>query len=215
MTSYAPSSNEAHWDEVYRSTPTERLSWFTERPSLSLELIRAVAPNFDSRILDVGGGDSLLVDRLVNDGYGRVTVLDISARAIERARNRLRACAAQATWVTEDLLSARDLGACDVWHDRAFFHFLIDAAQRELYVATVVRSVAPGGAVILATFAPDGPDQCSGLPVRRYDEQGLAIELGDEFALVEARREVHRTPRNDEQRFIYAAFRRLPSQPTP
>jgi SAM-dependent methyltransferase len=212
MTSSA-GPQEAHWEEVFRSTATERLSWFTAYPSISLELIRRAAPDLGSRILDVGGGDSLLVDHLLGDGYRRVTVLDISARAIERARLRLGARANRATWITEDLLNAPDLEAVDVWHDRAFFHFLTDPGRRGRYLATLVRTLTPRGAVILATFAPDGPEQCSGLPVRRYDEQQLAVELGGKFVLIEARRDRHRTPRNDEQHFMYASFLRLPVGP--
>lgn len=181
MMSSAPGPNQAHWDEVYRSTPSEGFSWFTEHPSTSLELIRRAALDYDSRIIDVGGGGSLLVDHLLDEGYRQVTVLDISTRAIERARDRLATRANRVTWITDDLLSARDFGVYDVWHDRALFHFLIEPAQRELYVATLVRTVAPGGAVILATFAPDGPDRCSGLQARRYNEQDLAARIGRTF----------------------------------
>lgn len=195
MTSSVRSPEERHWEEVYRSTPTVELSWFTEHPSTSLELIRHAAPNLDSRIIDVGGGDSLLVDHLLDAGYRQLSVLDISGSALERARTRLGARAEAVTWIVDDVLAAKTLGTYDVWHDRALLHFMVDRRQRDSYVATLLRTLAPGGAAVLGTFAPDGPERCSGLRVRRYGEEELASELGEQFTLVEARREAHPHPR--------------------
>ena len=199
----------ARWDEMYREKPSDRLSWFQEHPSLSLHLITDAAPNRDARIIDVGGGDSLLVDHLLERGYRHITVLDISGSAIERTQSRLGSRADPVRWVVGDVLTTGEIGMYDVWHDRALFHFLIEPQQRQQYVEAVTRTVVPQGTVIIATFAPDGPPRCSGLGVRRYDERSLAAELGESFALVKAVREAHLTPWDVEQQFAYASFRKL------
>lgn len=203
-----PAPHERHWEAVYRSTASEELSWFTAHPSTSLEIIKAVAPSRDSRIIDVGGGDSRLVDHLLEERYRHLTVLDISPSAIERAQARLRVRAKAVTWIVEDVLKAKDVSRYDVWHDRALLHFLKEAHERDAYVAALRRALVPGGAAVFAVFAPDGPDRCSGLEVRRYDEKELAAELGGEFKLIGVRRETHHTPRNVDQRFIYVSFRK-------
>lgn len=203
------SDPETHWDAVYREKRSHSLSWFQKHPSLSVELITGAAPNRDARIIDVGGGDSLLVDHLLEKGYRQVTVLDISGTAIERAQSRLGSRARDVRWVIGDALTVEAIGTYDVWHDRALFHFLVESRQRQQYVGAVMSAVVPGGAVIIATFAPDGPQFCSGLEVRGYDEASLAAELGEPFALYEARREAHHTPWDAEQRFVYASFRRV------
>ncbi len=209
MSPAVASDQGAHWDEVYRENGSEDLSWFQEHPALSLELISAAAPDLDARIIDVGGGDSLLVDHLLEQGYRELTVLDISPSAIERAQSRLGTRADPVRWIVGDVLAMGALGSFDVWHDRALFHFLIDRHRRQQYVAAATNAVVPQGAVIIATFARDGPTTCSSLAVRRYDESRLAAELGDPFLLVEAKREEHHTPWDAEQRFVYASFRRL------
>lgn len=209
MTSSTASDQKAHWDEVYRGTSSDRLSWFQSHPSLSLELITAAAPSRDARIIDVGGGDSLLVDHLLEHGYKEVTVLDISGSAIERARSRLGDKADAIHWIVADVLAAESLGTYDIWHDRALFHFLTEPEQRQRYIEAVGSTVVPQGAVVIAAFAPDGPPTCSGLEVRRYDEQTLAAELGDSFTLIGSRREPHHAPWDAEQRFTYASFRKL------
>jgi SAM-dependent methyltransferase len=210
-----PSAQEAHWDGVYRERRSDSLSWFQKYPALSLELITAAAPNPDARIIDVGGGDSLLVDRLLEHGYRQLTVLDISRSAIERSQARLANRADTVRWMVGDVLNTETLGTFDVWHDRALFHFLLEPSQRERYVEAVKRAVMPRGAVVIATFAPDGPPRCSGLDVRRYDESSLAAELGEAFALVDTRRESHHTPSGGEQAFLYASFRTAGTAPPP
>jgi 2-polyprenyl-3-methyl-5-hydroxy-6-metoxy-1,4-benzoquinol methylase len=200
---------EAHWDAVYREKGSDDLSWFQKDPALSLELITAAAPQRDARIVDVGGGDSLLVDHLLQHGYQQLTVLDISRSAIERAQSRLGNGADSVRWIVSDVLTMEARGMYDVWHDRALFHFFTAQRQRQQYLEAVTNTVVPQGAVIIATFAPDGPTSCSGLDVRHYDEGTLAAELGESFALYDARREVHHTPWDSEQRFTYAAFRRV------
>jgi 2-polyprenyl-3-methyl-5-hydroxy-6-metoxy-1,4-benzoquinol methylase len=181
------SDQGAYWDEVYRGKRSDRLSWFQRHPSLSLELITAAAPDPDARIIDVGGGDSLLVDHLLEQGYREITVLDISSSAIERAQSRLGTTADTVRWVVGDVLTMGALGTFDVWHDRALFHFLIDRNQRQQYVAAATNTIVPQGAVIIATFAPDGPTTCSGLEVRRYDESSLAVEPANGYEVAAVR----------------------------
>jgi len=198
----------AHWEGVYRAKRSEEMSWYQEHAELSLEMIMAAAPGRDARIVDVGGGDSRLVDALLQHGYQSLTVLDISRSAIERARARLGDAATRVQWIACDVLDAATIGVHGVWHDRALFHFFTTTEQRRLYINTLSRSVASDGAVIIATFAPDGPEMCSGLDVCRYDERTLAAELGDTFTVHDTRRATHRTPWGTEQRFLHASLRR-------
>lgn len=198
----------AHWDTIYRTKPPHQLSWFQAEPRTSLDLIRRAVPDVNAAIIDVGGGASTLVDRLHSAGYRRLTVLDLSPSALETARGRLGPGADDVTWIEADVLTA-DLppGHFDLWHDRAVFHFLTAAADRARYVDQVRTALRPGGHVIVATFADDGPEMCSGLPVRRYAAEDLAAALGTGFELVETRREVHVTPRGTQQPFTWVAAR--------
>ena len=205
-------SRQDHWNEVYRTKGAQNVSWFQTEPSLSLELIGAAQVPRDDGILDVGGGASVLVDRLLNAGYARLGVLDISAEALALARQRLGARAADVEWFEADVTKFEPPHRFACWHDRAVFHFLTNADDRRAYMATLARTLTPGGAVIIATFALDGPPQCSGLDVARYDEKALAAELGAAFTLREARRETHRTPWNTEQRFLYCRFQHQPTR---
>jgi SAM-dependent methyltransferase len=183
---------KTHWESVYGSTPVTRLGWYQPEPRLSLELIRAHAPDRASRILDAGGGASSLADRLLEDGYMNLTVLDLSGHALEQARKRLGPEAARVTWIEANLLEA-DLPAAgfDLWHDRAAFHFLVDARDRERYVEQAKRVLAPGGHLIVAAYALHGPERCSGLPVVRSSPGTLQDELGPAFRLVADRVEDH------------------------
>ena len=202
---------QAHWENVYTTRESTSLSWFQATPGRSLELIARSGVPTGARILDVGGGDSTLVDGLIQRGYTNITVLDVSPSALERARNRLGARAATVHWIAADVLTA-DLApeSVDLWHDRAVFHFLTEARDRDAYIAQVRRVVRPGGYVMMATFAEDGPTRCSGLPVARYSAAELHQVLGDHFRLVTSEREVHRTPGGAEQRFSYCLCRYEP-----
>lgn len=193
-----------HWDEVYATKATQSVSWYQPHAALSLELIRRTGAGRDAAIIDVGGGASTLVDDLLADGYRHLTVLDLSAEALAIARRRLGAPADAVRWIAGDATSV-PLPEChfDVWHDRAVFHFLTEPAQRRAYVQQVMRAVKPGGHVIVATFAPDGPLQCSGLPVMRYSADSLHDEFGAAFHLLEHRDEEHLTPAGKVQHFIY------------
>lgn len=199
----------AHWESVYQTKGPEQHSWYQAEAALSRRLIDRVAPSRDSRILDVGAGASRLVDGLLEGGYRTITVLDIAEAALAVARRRLGERAAFVTWRHGDVREV-DLpaGSVDVWHDRAAFHFLTAPADVAAYRAVLRNAVAPGGHVILATFADDGPERCSGLPVTRYSPAALHAALGEGFRLVETHREVHRTPSMAEQAFAYVVCER-------
>ncbi|QDF98367.1 SAM-dependent methyltransferase [Azoarcus sp. DD4] len=193
-----------HWDEVYATKAAQSVSWYQPHAALSLDLIRRTGAGRDAAIIDVGGGASTLVDDLLADGYRHLSVLDLSAEALAIARRRLGAPADTVRWIAGDVTTV-PLPTChfDVWHDRAVFHFLTEPAQRRAYVQQVMRAVKPGGHVIVATFAPDGPLQCSGLPVMRYSADSLHDEFGAAFRLLEHRDEEHLTPAGKVQHFIY------------
>ena len=201
-----------HWERVYARATSEAPSWYQETPVTSLELIEEAALPHDAPILDAGGGDSTLVDHLLSRGYTEVAVLDVSRAALDRARARLGADATRVRWILGDVLHAT-LAASSIalWHDRAAFHFLTGEADRAAYVEQLRRVLMPGGQVILATFAEDGPDKCSGLPVARYSMEALSATLGDRFRLEESRRAIHVTPQHLEQPFVYGLFSLLPA----
>jgi SAM-dependent methyltransferase len=195
---------------VYASKTPPELSWYQPEPARSLELLDRLGIEPTSAIIDVGGGASTLVDALLDRGARNVTVLDISAAALAHARARLGARAASVAWIEADITRV-DLGTgvYDVWHDRAVFHFLTDEGNRRAYVAAMSRALRTGGIALIATFAPDGPQRCSGLEVVRYDAEGLAREVGNDFALDRAVHDVHHTPTGKAQAFTFAVLRRL------
>lgn len=203
-----PMNPKTHWDTVYTSKRPDEVSWFQREPTVSLELIRKAAPSLAAAIIDVGGGASVLVDRLLGAGYRDVTVLDVSQAALDVARERLASAAASVTWLDADILTAAlPQAAFDVWHDRALFHFLTDADDRARYIRQARQSLKPGGSIVIATFAHDGPTKCSGLPVVRYTTDGLQQEFGAAFRLVETVREEHVTPSGSTQAFVYCVLR--------
>ncbi len=198
-----------HWEAVYEANDAHAVSWYQSEPALSLELIDALGIRPEASVIDVGGGASLLVDRLLTRGFADVSILDISEAALRTSRQRVDDDA-RVHWIVGDLLVWEPPRRYDLWHDRAVLHFLIgnDVAT---YRATVEQAVAPGGSVILGTFAPTGPERCSGLLVTRYGTEELAAVLGGGFEVVEHRREVHRTPSGAEQPFTWIAARRRPT----
>ena len=201
-----------HWEKVYTTKASDAVSWFQPHADFSVGLIKTTGVDRDAAIIDVGGGASTLVDDLLADGYTDLTVLDLSAAALAAARQRLGARAAEVKWIAADITRA-DLPAnhYDIWHDRAVFHFLTSPEQRAAYVQAVFHSVKPGGHVIVATFAEDGPEQCSGLPVMRYRADQLHDEFGDAFTLLRHRKEAHHTPSGTVQQFVYCYCRRTSS----
>jgi SAM-dependent methyltransferase len=203
------SSRDAHWENVYRTKGEQEVSWFQETPSTSLELIRSIGATRHSAVIDIGGGASRLVDALVAEGYQAVTVLDLSESALAAAKARLGPTAARVTWIVADVTKWKPIQRYDVWHDRAAFHFLTDAADRSAYVDCLREALRPGGYAIIATFALDGPERCSELPVIRYDAASLGEVLGADFNLIETRRHDHQTPMGGTQRFQFSVFRRV------
>jgi SAM-dependent methyltransferase len=197
-----------HWEAVYSTKAETGVSWYQDEPRLSLELIGAVAPPEGGRIIDVGGGASVLVDRLLGFPFGEFAVLDISEVALAKARARLGERAERVRWVVADVTEGPELGTFDIWHDRAVFHFLTDPDDRKSYVELAWKTVAEGGHLVIATFADDGPKRCSDLDVCRYDARSLASELGEGFSLMREARETHSTPWGSSQPFFYGVFRR-------
>jgi SAM-dependent methyltransferase len=185
---------QAHWENVYTTKDEKAVSWFQERPDISLNLIRATGVDASASIIDIGGGASRLIDVLIGEGFKATTVLDLSEKALATSKARLGARAAHVQWVVADITTWEPSQTYDVWHDRAALHFLTDPKDRAAYAERVTKAVRPGGHVIIGTFAPDGPERCSGLPVVRHDARTLGELLGPSFELVESKRHEHKTP---------------------
>ncbi len=203
------SASTIHWDAAYASKAPEEVSWFQQRPDASLGLLARAGFGQEASIVDVGGGASRLVDALLEAGHRRLAVLDLSAVALGKARARLGERAALVTWVVGDVTAWRPPAAFDLWHDRAVFHFLVEAEDRRRYVEVMKAALRPGGQAVLGTFASDGPERCSGLPVARWEPASLAAELGPSFRLLEALHEEHLTPGGKVQRFQFSRFERV------
>lgn len=193
-----------HWENVYRNKPFDAVSWYAPHLGESLRLIEKLCPEKAAAIVDIGGGESTLVDDLLKRGYLDLSVLDISATAIEFTKQRVGPKATQVDWHVGDI-THYDFGnkQFDLWHDRAVFHFLTDESARHAYVDLVRRSVKPGGYVLMATFGPNGPLQCSGLEVMRYDDQRLHREFGQDFRIMGSELTDHHTPMGTNQQFLY------------
>jgi SAM-dependent methyltransferase len=204
---------QAHWEKVYTSRDETSVNWFQDNPAPSLDLIERVSQRKDVDIkdidiIDVGGGASRLADHLLARGFRHVTVLDISQAALDLAALRLGRRASEVKWISADVTEWNPSSCFDIWHDRAAFHFLIEPQDRAAYIARLKQALRVGGHAIIATFATDGPEKCSGLPVNRYDADALGRELGETFTLVESLRHDHSTPGNTTQRFQFSVFQR-------
>ena len=203
-------ARKPHWETIYQQKRPEDVSWYQVHLNVSLSLLANAGLSRDSRIIDVGGGASTLVDDLLARDVKHVTVLDISGQALAAAKARLGEQAKRVTWIEADITQVPLLNASyDLWHDRAVFHFLTDAEDRRRYVATMREALKPGGHAVLATFSLQGPPRCSGLEVVRYSPDTLQVELGSSFRLVEAVEEDHKTPSGAVQKFVYARFQKL------
>jgi SAM-dependent methyltransferase len=198
-----------HWERVYRTKGERDVSWFETVPALSLRFIEAAGLTPETCVLDVGGGDSRLVDYLAARGLDCLAVLDVSEAALQRAQERLGDRATVPTWIAIDVTADWSLKPMDIWHDRAVFHFLTDSADRARYVRHLRETLKPSGSAIIATFALDGPERCSGLPVARYSPETLTAELGDGFQLIESEPHRHETPAGVSQSFQYSRFARV------
>jgi len=199
-------ARQTHWQNVYQTKGERDVSWFQEIPTISLDLIRATGVAADASIIDIGGGASRLADALVAKGYCSVSVLDVSERALATSRDRLGLRAKDITWIVADVTAWQPDKNYDLWHDRAAFHFLTEPADRVAYAECVRKAVRPSGHVIIGTFAPDGPERCSGLPVVRHDAASIGETLGSSFKLIECHRHDHKTPGGTIQRFQFSHF---------
>ena len=195
-----------HWENVYQKESPEELSWYQDKPEISLKLIAATGVGFDGNLIDIGGGTSKLASLLVAQGYTKVTVLDIAAHSIEQAKLALGEQANKIQWIEADATNYNFAEKYDIWHDRAVFHFLTDIHDRKRYVDAVQQSLKAGGYLIIATFGLKGPRKCSGLHVVRYSPETLHKEFGNNFDLVETFVEFHSTPSKVKQEFTYCHF---------
>jgi len=198
-----------HWNRVYEEKAHEDVSWFQQLPSISLAAIDRHVSGHSGAFIDIGGGESLLVDHLAARGWKDLTVLDISGSALAVAKQRLGEQAVMVRWIIADITRWRPERQYDVWHDRAVFHFLTHRDQRIAYRTAILKATHTGSIVVMATFAPDGPERCSGLAVERYDSRTLSNELGRDFELLEDWREMHQTPWGSGQSFNWCVFRRV------
>jgi SAM-dependent methyltransferase len=200
--------SKTHWNNVYTTKAPEAVSWYCPHLERSLELIERASPDRSTSIIDVGGGESTLVDDLLLRRYNNITVLDVSRTAVDFTRRRLCSSPEQVRWIIGDVTEVElEAGAYDLWHDRAVFHFLTARERRIAYVQQVLRAVKPGGHIIVSTFGPEGPTKCSGLDVMRYDAESLHGEFGSHFRLVESSKEQHQTPFGTTQQFLYCYCR--------
>ena len=203
---------QAHWETIHRVKAVDAVSWYRPHLDASLQLIAEVIPDRSASIIDIGAGQSTLVDDLLLRGYEHLTALDIAQAAVDGSRERLGARAAQVRWLVGDVTKAElEPGAYDVWHDRAVFHFLTSRAERAAYVRQAGRALKVGGHVIIAIFAKGGPQKCSGLDVVRYDAAALEREFGPAFRLIKTVEENHQTPFGGVQPFVYCCFRMEPA----
>jgi 2-polyprenyl-3-methyl-5-hydroxy-6-metoxy-1,4-benzoquinol methylase len=199
---------KTHWEKVYATKAPDAVSWYRPHLETSLALIERATAGYSASIIDIGAGESTLVDDLLATGYENITVLDVSQTAVDVTKKRLGLLAKKIDWIVGDIAQVQlEPFAYDVWHDRAVFHFLASTEQRAAYVRSVAKAVNPGGHVIVSTFGPEGPTKCSGLEVMRYDTESLHNEFGTRFRLVESLKELHRTPFGTTQQFLYCYCR--------
>lgn len=202
-------ANKTHWEHIYQTKESERVSWYQTHPHLSLQYIQNTGIAKSGNIIDVGGGASTLVDHLLEDGFQNISVLDISFEALEIPKQRLGERSKLVAWIEADITQTNlPKHKYDLWHDRAVFHFLTEPQDRQRYVNLVKEAVKPGGHIVVATFASDGPESCSGLKVSRYNPQSLHNEFGEDFDLLDSTHEEHHTPFGTEQKFIYCYCRK-------
>lgn len=198
-----------HWEEIYETKQLNEVSWYQPKPETSLDLIESFGTDKLTKIIDVGGGDSLLVDHLLAEGYEKLTVLDISSKAIERAQARLGEKANQIKWVVSDVVDFSPNQKYDLWHDRATFHFLSDSKDIELYVKNAHAALNPGGKMIIGTFSTNGPTICSGIEIRQYNEDLMSKTFENYFKKLDCSIHKHQTPSEKLQEFIFCRFDRV------
>ncbi|MDX1000827.1 methyltransferase domain-containing protein [Sinorhizobium medicae] len=204
----AATDRQTHWEDVYTTKADTEVSWYEDTPELSLTLLREAGLTPEMSVIDIGGGASRLVDALVESGQAHVSVLDLSAAALETANSRL-ADAVRTQWIVSDVTAWTPDRQYDLWHDRAAFHFLTTVAEQQAYVRVLGKALKVGGKAVIGTFALDGPEKCSGLPVARYDAEGLQAVLGERFKLAATRPHQHTTPWGSIQKFQFSTFEKV------
>ncbi len=202
-------NRKSHWESIYAKTIPTEVGWYQVEPAVSLELIASTGVGHADKIIDVGGGASVLVDKLLCQGFQDLTVLDVSSKALDYAKERLGSEAEAVKWIEADVTKFELPEKYDLWHDRAVFHFLTEENDRKKYVQNMEEALNPGGHVIIVAFSIDGPLKCSGLNVERYSPEKMKNELGDSFELVKATDEGHMTPGGKEQKYTYCYFKNL------
>ena len=202
-------TTKAHWENVYQTKSSDEVSWYEPDPKQSLDKIVSAAVDSRGRVIDIGGGQSFLVDRLLDAGFAHVAVLDISRTAIEATKARLGERASQVEWMVADITQAKSLGEFDIWHDRAVFHFLTDPDDRRRYVELLRRSLPIGGHFVVGTFAKGGPEKCSGLQICQYDAATMQAELGTSFEPLKCSEYLHTTPSGKPQQFFFGVYERV------
>lgn len=200
--------SRSHWDKVYATKQSHEVSWTQETPALSLDLIQRCHLPRTARIIDIGGGDSKLADHLLEAGFENITVLDISGEALDKAKKRLGDKAGRVNWLVQDITTFKPDAPFDIWHDRATFHFLVAEEDVARYLAAARQGVKAGGFAVIGTFSENGPDKCSGLPVRQYSEAALHAEWQNGFEKITCIHEDHITPFHTRQNFLFCSFRR-------
>jgi 2-polyprenyl-3-methyl-5-hydroxy-6-metoxy-1,4-benzoquinol methylase len=198
-----------HWDSIYKTKNTDQLSWTQDVPQVSLDFINSFKISKNSRIIDVGGGESNLVDFLLDMGYRDITVLDISEESINRAKNRLGHKASMVKWIVQDITEFETDQPFDCWHDRAAFHFLTESDQVSKYSGLAKKYIKPNGYLIVGTFSENGPEKCSGLKIKRYSQDAMSLVFSDGFKKIECLTQDHQTPFKTSQNFIYCSFQRI------
>jgi 2-polyprenyl-3-methyl-5-hydroxy-6-metoxy-1,4-benzoquinol methylase len=200
---------QAHWDSVFASKTLEERTWYESTPSIALDLLQQLSLPKDAAIIDIGGGDSLLVDHLLDLGYRNVSVLDISTKALEKAQARLQERASLVQWICSDVTDFTADHLYDFWHDRAAFHFLTTESDIQHYAQTAARAIKPGGFLVIGTFSEQGPKKCSGLEVKQYSEESLVQIFGNQFKKIYCQQVEHLTPTQAIQQFIFCVFKKL------
>lgn len=197
-----------HWENIYNTKKLNEVSWYQPKPEISLDFILAANPDKDDAIIDIGGGDSFLADHLLETGFSNITVLDISAKAIERAKKRIGNKAERVKWIVSDIIDFTPTQQYDIWHDRAAFHFLTNEKEVKKYVAIAEQSIVQNGQLVIGTFSSNGPKKCSGIEIKQYAAENLAATFGSAFNLLNPKIIEHPTPFDTVQEFLFCSFQK-------
>ncbi len=198
-----------HWEDIYQTKQLNEVSWFQPKPETSLDFFKQFNVPTTAKVIDIGGGDSFLVDHLIELGYQDITVLDISKAALDRAKKRLGSRASQVNWIVADVATFKPTEKYDFWHDRAAFHFLTQKKEITSYLETIQKHIKSSGILILGTFSDQGPKKCSGIEIKQYSETTMTEKLKMFFEKIQCITVDHKTPSGTSQNFIFCSFRRI------